>query len=191
MLKSNFQQNLIEAGCDEVGRGCIAGPVIAAAVILKKNYKNHKIIDSKKLTAKMRKYLEKEIKNDALDWAVASINNLKIDKHNILNASILAMHKALDKLKLRPEFIVVDGNKFNPYRRTEHECIINGDNKFLSIAAASILAKNYRDRYMTKLSNIYSEYSWETNFGYPTRAHREAIKRCGITKYHRKSFKLL
>ena len=191
MLKSNFQQNLIEAGCDEVGRGCIAGPVIAAAVILKKNYKNHKIIDSKKLTAKMRKYLEKEIKNDALDWAVASINNVKIDKHNILNASILAMHKALDKLKLRPEFIVVDGYKFNPYRRTEHECIINGDNKFLSIAAASILAKNYRDIYMTKLSNIYSEYSWETNFGYPTRAHREAIKRCGITKYHRKSFKLL
>ena len=191
MLKSNFQQNLIEAGCDEVGRGCIAGPVIAAAVILKKNYKNHKIIDSKKLTAKMRKYLEKEIKNDALDWAVASINNVKIDKHNILNASILAMHKALDKLKLRPEFIVVDGNKFNPYRRTEHECIINGDNKFLSIAAASILAKNYRDIYMTKLSNIYSEYSWETNFGYPTRAHREAIKRYGITKYHRKSFKLL
>ena len=191
MLKSNFQQNLIEAGCDEVGRGCIAGPVIAAAVILKKNYKNHKIIDSKKLTAKMRKYLEKEIKNDALDWAVASINNVKIDKHNILNASILAMHKALDKLKLRPEFIVVDGNKFNPYRRTEHECIINGDNKFLSIAAASILAKNYRDRYMTKLSNIYSEYSWETNFGYPTRAHREGIKRYGITKYHRKSFKLL
>ena len=165
--------------------------MIAAAVILKKNYKNHKIIDSKKLTAKMRKHLEKEIKNDALDWAVASINNVKIDKHNILNASILAMHKALDKLKLRPEFIVVDGNKFNPYRRTEHECIINGDNKFLSIAAASILAKNYRDRYMTKLSNIYSEYSWETNFGYPTRAHREAIKRCGITKYHRKSFKLL
>ena len=191
MLKSNFQQNLIEAGCDEVGRGCIAGPVIAAAVILKKNYKNYKIIDSKKLTAKMRKYLEKEIKNDALDWAVASINNVKIDKHNILNASILAMHKALDKLKLRPEFIVVDGNKFNPYRRTEHECIINGDNKFLSIAAASILAKNYRDRYMTKLSNIYSEYSWETNFGYPTRAHREGIKRYGITKYHRKSFKLL
>ena len=191
MLKSNFQQNLIEAGCDEVGRGCIAGPVIAAAVILKKNYKNHKIIDSKKLTEKMRKQLEKEIKNDALDWAVASINNVKIDKQNILNASILAMHKALDKLKLRPEFIVVDGNKFNPYRRTEHECIINGDNKFLSIAAASILAKNYRDRYMTKLSNIYSEYSWETNFGYPTRAHREAIKRCGITKYHRKSFKLL
>ena len=191
MLKSNFQQNLIEAGCDEVGRGCIAGPVIAAAVILKKNYKNHKIIDSKKLTAKMRKYLEKEIKNDALDWAVASINNLKIDKHNILNASILAMHKALDKLKLRPEFIVVDGNKFNPYRRTKHECIINGDDKFLSIAAASILAKNYRDRYMTKLSKIYSEYSWETNFGYPTRAHREGIKRYGITKYHRKSFKLL
>ena len=191
MLKSNFQQNLIEAGCDEVGRGCIAGPVIAAAVILKKNYKNYKIIDSKKLTAKMRKYLEKEIKNDALDWAVASINNVKIDKQNILNASILAMHKALDKLKLRPEFIVVDGNKFNPYRRTEHECIINGDNKFLSIAAASILAKNYRDRYMTKLSNIYSEYSWETNFGYPTRAHKEAIKRYGITKYHRKSFKLL
>lgn len=191
MLKSNFQQNLIEAGCDEVGRGCIAGPVIAAAVILKKNYKNYKIIDSKKLTAKMRKYLEKEIKNDALDWAVASINNLKIDKHNILNASILAMHKALDKLKLRPEFIVVDGNKFNPYRRTKHECIINGDDKFLSIAAASILAKNYRDRYMTKLSKIYSEYSWETNFGYPTRAHREGIKRYGITKYHRKSFKLL
>ena len=165
--------------------------MIAAAVILKKNYKNYKIIDSKKLTAKMRKYLEKEIKNDALDWAGASINNLKIDKHNILNASILAMHKALDKLKLRPEFIVVDGNKFNPYRRTKHECIINGDDKFLSIAAASILAKNYRDRYMTKLSKIYSEYSWETNFGYPTRAHREGIKRYGITKYHRKSFKLL
>ena len=191
MLKSHFQENLNEAGCDEVGRGCLAGPVVAAAVIFEKNYKNKNIIDSKKLTAQKRKNIEIEIKKDAVCWAVASLKNELIDKYNILNASILAMHKALNKLKIKPEFIIVDGNKFKKYKQVNHECIIKGDNNFLSIAAASIIAKNYRDNLMIKLSKKYNQYLWNTNFGYPTKAHREAIRKFGITKYHRKSFKLL
>tara|TARA_B110000014_G_scaffold80520_1_gene55259 strand:- start:1084 stop:1659 length:576 start_codon:yes stop_codon:yes gene_type:complete len=191
MLKSHFQENLNEAGCDEVGRGCLAGPVVAAAVIFEKNYKNKNIIDSKKLTAQKRKNIEIEIKKDAVCWAVASLKNELIDKYNILNASIFAMHKALNKLKIKPEFIIVDGNKFKKYKQVNHECIIKGDNNFLSIAAASIIAKNYRDNLMIKLSKKYNQYLWNTNFGYPTKAHREAIRKFGITKYHRKSFKLL
>ena len=161
MLNAQYQYKLTEAGCDEVGRGCIAGPVVAAAVILPPDYKNKFIVDSKKLNHKKR------------------------------NASILAMHRSLDKLKVRPEFIIVDGNKFKPYRKIIHECIIKGDNKFQNIAAASILAKNYRDDLMKNLSINYDKYSWESNFGYPTKKHRDSIKKYGTTKYHRKSFKLL
>tara|TARA_B110000881_G_scaffold211033_1_gene219076 strand:+ start:236 stop:811 length:576 start_codon:yes stop_codon:yes gene_type:complete len=191
MLKSHFQKNINEAGCDEVGRGCLAGPVVAAAVIFEKNYKNKNIVDSKKLSSQKRKNIEIEIKKDAICWAVASLKNELVDKYNILNASIFAMHKALNKLEIKPEFIIVDGNKFKPYKKVKHECIIKGDNKFLSIAAASIIAKNYRDNLMIQLSKKHNQYFWNTNFGYPTKAHREAIIKFGITKYHRKSFKLL
>jgi len=191
MLKSFYQEKIYEAGCDEVGRGCLAGPVVAAAVIFKKNYKNNTIVDSKKISPTKRKNIEIEIKKDAICWAVASLKNELVDKYNILNASIFAMHKALNKLEIKPEFIIVDGNKFKPYKEVKHECIIKGDNKFLSIAAASIIAKNYRDNLMIQLSKKHNQYFWYRNFGYPTKAHREAIKKFGITKYHRKSFKLL
>lgn len=191
MLKKQFQKNLIEAGCDEVGRGCIAGPVVAAAVILPTEYFNNSIIDSKKLSPKKREKVGKEIIDNAIGWSVSEVSNNTIDKINILNASILAMHRALDKLKVRPEFIIVDGNKFKPYKNVKHECIIKGDNKFQNIAAASILAKNYRDDLMKNLSQKFDKYSWESNFGYPTKKHRNSIKKHGVTEYHRKSFKLL
>ena len=191
MLKKQFQKNLIEAGCDEVGRGCIAGPVVAAAVILPTEYFNNSIIDSKKLSPKKREELGKEIIGNAIAWSVSEVSNNTIDKINILNGSILAMHRALDKLKVRPEFIIVDGNKFKPYKNVKHECIIKGDNKFQNIAAASILAKNYRDDLMKNLSQKFDKYSWESNFGYPTKKHRNSIKKHGVTEYHRKSFKLL
>ena len=191
MLKPFYQEKIYEAGCDEVGRGCLAGPVVAAAVIFEKNYKNNTIVDSKKLSPTKRKNIEIEIKKDAICWAVASLKNELIDKYNILNASIFAMHKALNKLEVKPEFIIVDGNKFKKYKQVNHKCIIKGDDNFLSIAAASIIAKNYRDNLMIKLSKKYNQYFWNTNFGYPTKAHREAIRKFGITKYHRKSFKLL
>ena len=191
MLKKQFQKNLIEAGCDEVGRGCIAGPVVAAAVILPTEYFNNSIIDSKKLSPKKREKLGKEIIDNAIGWSVSEVSNNTIDKINILNASILAMHRALDKLKVRPEFIIVDGNKFKPYKNVKHECIIKGDNKFQNIAAASILAKNYRDDLMKNLSQKFDKYSWESNFGYPTKKHRDSIIKHGVTEYHRKSFKLL
>ena len=191
MLKKQFQKNLIEAGCDEVGRGCIAGPVVAAAVILPTEYFNNSIIDSKKLSPKKREKLGKEIIGNAIAWSVSEVSNNTIDKINILNASILAMHRALDKLKVRPEFIIVDGNKFKPYKNVKHECIIKGDNKFQNIAAASILAKNYRDDLMKNLSQKFDKYSWESNFGYPTKKHRDSIIKHGVTEYHRKSFKLL
>ncbi len=191
MLKSQFQKNLIEAGCDEVGRGCIAGPVVAAAVIMPPDYKNNNIIDSKKLSQKKREIVEKEIIKNAKSWAISTVSNNTIDKINILNASILAMHRALDKLDTKPEFILVDGNQFKKYKKIRHECIIKGDNKYQNIAAASILAKNYRDRLMHDLSSSFDKYSWETNFGYPTKKHRDSIKEYGVTKYHRKSFKLL
>jgi ribonuclease HII len=191
MLKKQFQKNLIEAGCDEVGRGCIAGPVVAAAVILPTEYFNNSIIDSKKLSPKKREKIGKEIIGNAIAWSVSEVSNNTIDKINILNASILAMHRALDKLKVRPEFIIVDGNKFKPYKNVKHECIIKGDNKFQNIAAASILAKNYRDDLMKNLSQKFDKYSWESNFGYPTKKHRDSIIKHGATEYHRKSFKLL
>jgi ribonuclease HII len=191
MLKKQFQKNLIEAGCDEVGRGCIAGPVVAAAVILPTEYFNNSIIDSKKLNPKKREEVGKEIIGNAIAWSVSEVSNNTIDKINILNASILAMHRALDKLKVRPEFIIVDGNKFKPYKNVKHECIIKGDNKFQNIAAASILAKNYRDDLMKNLSQKFDKYSWESNFGYPTKKHRDSIIKHGATEYHRKSFKLL
>ena len=191
MLKSQFQKNLIEAGCDEVGRGCIAGPVIAAAVIMPPDYKNNNIMDSKKLSPKKREVVEKDIIKNARSWAIASVSNNTIDKINILNASILAMHRALDKLDIKPEFILVDGNQFKQYKKLRYECVIKGDNKYQNIAAASILAKNYRDKLMHDLSSSFDKYSWETNFGYPTKKHRESIKEYGVTEYHRKSFKLL
>jgi|TARA_B100001113_G_C21114568_1_gene624828 ribonuclease HII len=191
MLKKQFQKNLIEAGCDEVGRGCIAGPVVAAAVILPKDYINNSIIDSKKLSSKKREEIGKEIIGNAIAWSVSEVSNNTIDKINILNASILAMHRAIDKLKVSPEFIIVDGNRFKPYKNVNHECIIKGDNKFQNIAAASILAKNYRDDLMKNLSKKFDKYSWESNFGYPTKKHRDSIKKHGVTDYHRKSFKLL
>jgi|TARA_B100001094_G_scaffold118082_1_gene113869 ribonuclease HII len=191
MLKSQFQKNLIEAGCDEVGRGCIAGPVVAAAVIMPSDYKNNNIMDSKKLSPKKREVVEKEIIKNARSWAIASVSNNTIDKINILNASILAMHRALNKLDTKPEFILVDGNQFKQYKKLRHECIIKGDNKYQNIAAASILAKNYRDKLMQDLSSSFDKYSWETNFGYPTKKHRDSIKEYGVTEYHRKSFKLL
>ena len=191
MLKSQFQKNLIEAGCDEVGRGCIAGPVVAAAVIMPPDYKNNNIMDSKKLSPKKREVVEKEIIKNARSWAIASVSNNTIDKINILNASILAMHRALDKLDIKPEFILVDGNQFKQYKKLRYECVIKGDNKYQNIAAASILAKNYRDKLMHDLSSSFDKYSWETNFGYPTKKHRESIKEYGVTEYHRKSFKLL
>ena len=191
MLKSQFQKNLIEAGCDEVGRGCIAGPVIAAAVIMPPDYKNNNIMDSKKLSPKKREVVEKDIIKNARSWAIASVSNNTIDKINILNASILAMHRALDILDIKPEFILVDGNQFKQYKKLRYECVIKGDNKYQNIAAASILAKNYRDKLMYDLSFSFDKYSWETNFGYPTKKHRESIKEYGVTEYHRKSFKLL
>ena len=191
MLNAQYQYKLVEAGCDEVGRGCIAGPVVAAAVILPPDYKNKSIIDSKRLSHKKRKEVGQEIIDNATSWSISEVSNNKIAEINILNASILAMHRSLDKLKVRPEFIIVDGNKFNPYKKISHECIIKGDNKFQNIAAASILAKNYRDNLMKNLSLKYDKYSWESNFGYPTKMHRDSIKKYGVTRYHRKSFKLL
>lgn len=191
MLKSSFTVDLIEAGCDEVGRGCLAGPVVAAAVILPKNYQHELLNDSKQLSKEERTQLQEEIKRDALAWAVAEISNEEIDKINILNASFLAMHKALDQLHVRPEFLLIDGNRFKPYQEIKFECIIKGDANYLSIAAASVLAKCYRDDLMEKLSNQYPGYGWATNVGYPTDEHREGIKALGITPFHRRSFTLL
>lgn len=191
MLKSAFTKDKIEVGVDEVGRGCLAGPVVAAAVILPKKYKNKILNDSKKLTEKKRLILDDEIKNDALFWAIAEVDNHEIDKINILKASFLAMHKAMDKLDQIPEFILVDGNRFIPYNDIQHECIIKGDGEYLSIAAASVLAKNYRDKLMADLAIKHPYYGWEKNAGYPTKQHREGIKKHGITDYHRKSFQLL
>lgn len=191
MLKSSFTPDLIEAGCDEVGRGCLAGPVVAAAVILPKNYQHELLNDSKQLTKEERIQLEAEIKRDALAWAVAEVSHEEIDKINILNASFLAMHRALDQLNLRPEFLLIDGNRFKPYQEIKFECIIKGDANYLSIAAASVLAKQYRDELMEKLSVQFPGYGWHTNVGYPTEEHRDGIRNLGITPYHRRSFALL
>lgn len=191
MLKSHYYEGLIEAGCDEAGRGCLAGSVYAAAVILPTNYKNDLLNDSKKLSAKKRYALRKIIEQDAIAWAVGIVTPEEIDKINILNASILAMHRALDQLKMRPEAIIVDGNRFTPYQDLPFTTIVKGDGKYLSIAAASILAKTYRDDYMLSLAEKYPQYDWQSNMGYPTKKHREAIRKYGITPFHRKSYNLL
>ena len=191
MLKSCYQIKVLEAGCDEVGRGCIAGPVVAASVIFPNDYSNESKKDSKIISPKKRIFIEKEIKSSAIAWSVSEIDNKRIDKENILNASISAMHAALENLRVIPEYIIVDGNKFKKYKDIEHRCIIKGDSKYLSIAAASIIAKNYRDKLMKKLSEKHNQYDWHKNFGYPTKSHRDAIKKFGITELHRKSFKLI
>ncbi len=191
MLESNFYDNLIEAGCDEAGRGCLAGSVYAAAVILPPHYKNEMLNDSKKLTDKKRKQLREVIERDAVAWAVGIVSPEEIDKINILNASFLAMHRALDQLKIRPEAIIVDGNRFKPYKNLPYTTIVKGDGKYMSIAAASILAKTYRDDYMDKLADKFPQYDWKSNKGYPTKKHREAIRLNGVTPYHRLSYNLL
>ena len=191
MLKSHYYESLIEAGCDEAGRGCLAGSVYAAAVILPPDYQNELLNDSKKLTAKKRYALREEIERDAIAWAVGIVTPEEIDKINILNASFLAMHRALDQLKIRPEAVIVDGNRFKPYHDLPSTTIVKGDGKYLSIAAASILAKTYRDDYMLSLSEEYPQYDWQSNMGYPTKKHRQAIREHGITPYHRKSYNLL
>lgn len=191
MLKSHYYESLIEAGCDEAGRGCLAGSVYAAAVILPPDYQNELLNDSKKLTAKKRYALREEIERDAIAWAVGIVTPEEIDKINILNASFLAMHRALDQLKVRPEAVIVDGNRFKPYQDLPSTTIVKGDGKYLSIAAASILAKTYRDDYMLSLAEDYPQYDWQSNMGYPTKKHRQAIREHGITPYHRKSYNLL
>jgi ribonuclease HII len=188
MLRSSFTDNLIEAGCDEAGRGCLAGPVYASAVILPKNYKNEALNDSKKLSAKQREHLRIIIERDAISWAVAWLDNHEIDRVNILNASILAMHKALDQLSEKPQLILADGNRFRTYPGIPHRCIIKGDGLYLSIAAASVLAKTYRDDFMHQLDQQYPQYSWKNNKGYPTEAHRTSIAQFGLSPYHRLSF---
>ncbi len=190
MLKAYYKYK-IEAGTDEAGRGCLAGPVTAAAVILPTDFKNDILNDSKQLSEKNRTLLKPLIEEKALSYGVAHVYPKEIDAINILNASILAMHKSLEQLEIDPEFIIVDGNKFKPFKKINHECIIKGDGKFLSIAAASVLAKTYRDAYMAILHEEYPMYNWKQNKGYPTKEHREAIRKYGITKYHRKSFKQL
>lgn len=189
LLKS-WSNQYIEAGCDEVGRGCLCGPVVAAAVIIDEHFDQNLINDSKQLSFKTRMELDSYIKEQAIDFAIAELPPEFIDQHNILNASIHAMHKALDQLKARPELILVDGNKFHPYNYIPHQCIVKGDSKFLSIAAASILAKNYRDLLMIKLHEEFPDYGWNKNMGYATKIHREALKKLGPTPYHRKSFRL-
>lgn len=192
MLKPHFfKEFTLEAGCDEAGRGCLAGSVFAAAVILPMNYQNAFINDSKQLTAKKRYELRNRIQDEALTWAIGIVTPEEIDKINILNASILAMHRALDGLKPVPEAIIVDGNKFKPYKQLPFETIIKGDGKYESIAAASILAKTYRDDYMQQLAAEYPQYGWAHNMGYPTKTHRIAIRQYGITPYHRRTFNLL
>jgi ribonuclease HII len=191
MLISSFTNNLVEAGVDEVGRGCLAGPVVAAVVVLPKDYFHPKLTDSKKLSYQEREKIKKDIEKEALDYAIAEVSHTIIDKINILNASFLAMHHALDKLKIIPELILVDGNKFSPYKFISHQCVVKGDSKYFSIAAASVLAKCYRDDLMSELSKKFPEYAWDSNVGYPTMAHRKAIKEFGTTEWHRMSFRLL
>lgn len=191
MLESHYYKGMIEAGCDEAGRGCLAGSVYAAAVIFPDDYSNEQLNDSKQLTEKKRYQLREIIERDAIAWSVGIVTAQEIDKINILNASILAMHRALDGLKVRPQAVIVDGNKFKPYNGLPHTTIVKGDGKYLSIAAASILAKTYRDDYMNALAEEYPMYDWKSNKGYPTKKHRQAIKDYGISPYHRKSYNLI
>ena len=190
MLK-HFPSKKIIAGCDEAGRGCLAGPVVAAAVILPKNFKNNILNDSKVLSKKRRELLRSIIENEAIAWAVGIVSNSEIDKINILNASFLAMHKAIDKLNTKAELLLIDGNRFNPYANKEYKCIIKGDAKFMSIAAASVIAKTFRDEIMNTLDMEFPNYHWKDNKGYPTKKHRNAIAKFGSNKHHRKSFQLL
>jgi len=190
MLLPHHTPDLIEAGCDEAGRGCLAGPVFAAAVVFPKNYQNENLNDSKQLNKNQRDVLQKIIKTDALAWAVAEVSQKEIDQINILNASVLAMHRAIEKLKIKPEFLLIDGNRFKPYKKIPHQTVVKGDGKYLSIAAASVLAKTYRDNYMSQIHNEFPSYGWLTNQGYPTKKHYEAIEKYGITPHHRKTFKL-
>lgn len=197
MLLNHYYDGKIEAGCDEAGRGCLAGSVYAAAVILPPDYQNEMLNDSKQLTEKKRYMLREQIERDAIAWAVGIVTPEEIDKINILRASFLAMHRAIDQLKVRPEALIIDGNRFNPYKPEgadtplPHTCIVKGDGKYLAIAAASILAKTYRDDYMNGLAAEYPQYDWLSNKGYPTKKHREAIRQHGVTPYHRLSYNLL
>ena len=191
MLLSHFYDGLVEAGCDEAGRGCLAGSVYAAAVVLPPDYQNELLNDSKQLTEKRRCELRAIIERDALSWAVGVVTAEEIDHINILNASILAMHRALDQLTMRPQAVIVDGNRFKPYQGLPCTTIVKGDGKYLSIAAASILAKTYRDDYMNQLAAEYPQYDWLSNKGYPTKKHREAIRQYGPSPYHRRSYNLL
>ena len=191
MLKSYYQKKLIEAGCDEAGRGCLAGPVYAAAVILPIDYKNKVLNDSKIISEKKREILRIEIEKEAIAFGIGIVDNVAIDKMNILKASFLAMHRAVNQLVKTPELLLIDGNRFKPYPNIPHECIIKGDGKYLSIAAASILAKTYRDDFMLAAHLKHPDYSWNKNKGYPTKAHRDAIKQKGTTNIHRMSFRLL
>jgi ribonuclease HII len=191
MLKSFLYKNLTEAGCDEAGRGCLAGPVVAAAVILPKKFKHSVLNDSKKLTAIQRAFLKDEIINSAIAWKVAFVGNKEIDEMNILRASIKAMHIAIENLEKEPQFLLIDGNRFYPYKNIKYKTIIKGDSIYFSIAAASVLAKTFRDEFMEKIHFEFPEYGWNKNKGYPTSAHREALLKYGITPYHRKSFNLI
>lgn len=191
MLSNHYYKGLVEAGCDEAGRGCLAGSVYAAAVILPPDYVNPDLNDSKQLTEKRRYALREQIERDALAWAVGIVTPEEIDKINILRASFLAMHRAIDQLTIRPEALIIDGNRFTPYNNIQHTCIVKGDGKYMAIAAASILAKTYRDDYMNKLAEEYPQYDWKSNKGYPTKKHRQAIRDYGISPYHRKSYNLL
>jgi ribonuclease HII len=191
MLALKYQEKLLEVGTDEAGRGCLSGPVVAAAVILPDDFQHSLLNDSKQLTEKQRQELRPYIEKYAISWAVSYVYQEKIDKINILQSSILAMHQSIEELKVIPEFIIVDGNKFNPFKDIPHKTIVKGDAKFMSIAAASVLAKTYRDDYMEKIHTEFPEYNWKQNKGYPTKQHRAAIREHGITSHHRKSFRLL
>lgn len=191
MLKNFLHEQHIEAGCDEAGRGCLAGPVYAAAVILPKKFSNPLLNDSKQLTEKQRNELRPIIEHEAITWAVGIASTQEIDEINILNASFLAMHRAIEQLKIIPQHLLIDGNRFNKYKNIDHTCIIEGDAKFLSIAAASVLAKTYRDEYMKRIHRLFPQYGWEHNKGYATQMHRTAIEKHGANEHHRKSFTLL
>jgi ribonuclease HII len=191
MLRSSYSPDKVEAGCDEVGRGCLAGPVVAAAVILPKDYQHKQLNDSKQLSRIKRNQIRENIVMHAISYAIAEISSKEVDKMNVLKASFVGMHRALDQLDQTPQILLIDGNRFIPYRQIPHHCIIKGDGKFMSIAAASVLAKTYRDDLMAQLAKLYPQYGWERNMGYPTREHRDAIAKYGITPYHRKSFRLL
>jgi ribonuclease HII len=190
MLLPYYQDQFIEAGCDEAGRGCLAGPVFAAAVILPKDFEHPLLNDSKQVKEKDRYTLRKEIEDQAISWAVGVVSHQEIDEINILNASFLAMHKAVEKLNIQPQFLIIDGNRFKPYPNINHQCIIKGDGKYYAIAAASILAKTYRDDFMEKIDQEYPAYQWKKNKGYPTIAHRNTVLDIGFSPYHRKTFKV-